>query len=593
MKRFHVVLSGWIVLFIFGCRHASAPERAAISADSLGRQWYEKGLQAARNYQIDSAYYYYNQAILYANRAHDSLTISKASYNMARIDAGRQFYNLAEFHAVRALRHNKAGPKHDLRKGLIYNILGLINIDKNLYAEAEKDFEKFRRLYCTYPDTLPYYLTYLNNTGLMYRKAGNWERAMERFDAILKTDSLRYTKPVDYARALHNKAVVLDKTGHEDEAYLLALEALDLRRKAGHRAGVLGSYLFLSELVSDMGNKKLGNKFAMQALETAEKISSPPACISAMERLMENDPSLYRIYFKRYRRLRDSLWEVEIRSKDLAMRTAFESAEKDALLRKKDALVRRQKLRWRLASILLLLTSVFLIFMFVLYRKLKQSHHRIRHQNKVIRLVYRDMHHRMQNFLDTSSLRLYRLKEALRKKKNYREALEEMESDLSIFKTVHERLKYQNLTHQPPAEWEKFLRELYDSLAQIFSSTPFDAEIHIRETPVLSDDRFVALVHIISEFIINAFKHTRPPAGTRGLIRIILDRKGPDYRLRMESGPLGREADDGKTKDQKGAGLTLIRSLHMELDPRSIRRPERFKQEINKGFYRIELLVKP
>jgi len=548
-----------------------SPSKNTHVTDSL----YNKANTFSKQYQLDSAYHYYHLILHQAKKNNDSFHIRYAHYNMARIDISRGFYNLGEFHAIRLMEYLAPSGEDEIIRGLVYNLFGNIEEERGNYGKAVSYFQKFRQIYRKQKDTFRYFLTYSNNMGRLEMARHNWEKAAGYFENILNADSLFEKHPVIYARALYNKALVMDKSGNELEAIPLAMKALAIREKYNHKPGMAGSYLFLAELWRDLGDTSKAVMYARKSLDLANMLSAVNIKIKALGFLIETDTLNRGNYFPVYARMRDSLWNMEIKSKDIALRTAYETAEKDRLLQEREFALKRQKFKFVTMLIFSLILLIFSIFVYFLYRKIKFQHDFIRHQKELIQNTYNVMHHTMENYLRKFLIDLRKIKNAL--------TLEEVKAHVNYTASkvlssiaLHKEMKYEKLEGESHVDFKEMTEEIFKKLVHVYEKPQINLQV-ITSAPVRfkGEKRFV-LGHIVHEFILNSFKHAFPDE-RNGKISFDLKENKTNYVLTMKN-----DGISFGSSGNSGAGLNQMRSLLMQMEGTSKIGDDRF-QIINDG----------
>jgi two-component sensor histidine kinase len=181
-------------------------------------------------------------------------------------------------------------------------------------------------------------------------------------------------------------------------------------------------------------------------------------------------------------------------------------------------------------------------------------------------LLLREIHHRVKNNLQVVSSLLYLQSQQVGDAR-LSSILEENRQRLRSIALIHEKL-YQS---EDPGEvhFAAYLRDLTNHLLIAYgaSASRVRLEISVREEEQLGLDTAMLLGLLISELVCNSLKHAFP-RGSGGLIRIALERTGPEgLRLEVGDDGVGLPADcDAASSGSMGLLLVRLFAKQLEAD---------------------------
>ncbi len=179
-------------------------------------------------------------------------------------------------------------------------------------------------------------------------------------------------------------------------------------------------------------------------------------------------------------------------------------------------------------------------------------------------LLLREIHHRVKNNLQVISSLLYLQSQQVGDPR-LSGILEENRQRIRSIALIHEKL-YQS---EDPGEvrFAAYLRDLANHLLIAYgaSASGVRLEISVREEEELGLDTAILLGLLISELVSNSLRHAFPP-GRGGLIRIVLERSGPEgLRLEVGDDGVGLPADCDPASSNS-MGLLLVQLFAKQLE---------------------------
>lgn len=363
----------WIILFFSCCiiAHARGQEQSVQlynEQDSLRLQAYDSLFRRYQSSDIDSAIYYAEQGLAYANRQRYArgrlvMLICLAS---AYDDKGEKEKALAAAQEAMLL----AVRIHDIRGiAATNNILGVIEGSKGNYLEATRYFLSTLKLYHQinyqpgiantylklgvvnemigeYDKALEYYskalsilevntnnspnIPYLyNNIGTVYSRKNDFERAIAAYYRALQTSDFPEYRNIR-SLPLANLGKIYAMQGHKNKAiryYRQALSMLDKEEKPENRARIL---IQMGELYANSDPAKAIN-LIQDALFIARNLQMKTLQTEALDALIELSTQLgdYRHayeYLEEKTILNDSIYSIE-KAKEIAELQAIHDLE--------------------------------------------------------------------------------------------------------------------------------------------------------------------------------------------------------------------------------------------------------------------------
>ncbi len=413
MNRFYIIGLG-IGLFLTTCTHKQDRQAHIISSvkDTLALEYYNKARNFEANYVLDSAYYYFQQAEKRFSQRQDSFFLQRVFFRKAAIDYKNSDFPAAETNAVKALYFaphttNRFNKYHKY----IYNLLGLINKEKQDYQTALFYHNKYRKVYRRLKDTLKSFIVYHNNMSNVYKASKQFDMAIRHLDTILSVAVIKPKYPQRYARVLDNKAYNLIRLHQYKGVTKLLDSALQLRKSAFNYPGLIMSYLNYARYYKQTKQPDTARKYAQKAYLLAKRQNIPENRLESLEMLATVDSLHAASYFKRYIHLKDSLHFEKLKAKEQTALIRYESRQKEAQIKQQEQELVQKKIRNRALTAILGVVLVASFLMFLQYRKIRKQHGIIRDknqqlslQNRLIETIYREMHHRTKNNLDLISM---------------------------------------------------------------------------------------------------------------------------------------------------------------------------------------------
>jgi signal transduction histidine kinase len=439
----------WGILMLFSCFPGSSQSIDSLNQlisshthkDSLSF-WLEKAGNYYFNIDLDSARYYYEQALPLYNQPGQRLLRASLLKRMAisfalqgQQDSAIQYMEESLFHYEQI---------HDsLQMAFSHNNLGLMHADNNNYPGSMEHLVRAHQIKSALLNQYPidqldlagtelnmgityHYIEDFENAGRYYTKAGEsfaiqkdsfgmlnadlqmanlyfdleqYERAKTIYQSLLD-ESLIRSRPFVYSKLLNNYATLLYRTAHFEKAETFLREAYEMNLKMGNKQSAVKNLNNLAEI-------SLLNNQLNQALEYGEKSLriceengfrySEEVILKILAEAYEAKGNFREALAlqKRKEVLSDSLYNSEKNKLLTEMETRYQTEQKEKELTLKNLEIERVN-RSRFWFILLSgLLVVFSIVFYSLYRDRKKKNellqHSIRTKDKLISIIAHDL----------------------------------------------------------------------------------------------------------------------------------------------------------------------------------------------------------
>lgn len=328
----------------------------------------------------DSAFHYYVKSEqLYRLTKKDSVEWGRLILYKAGILYDIGITSESEIEVIKALRI--LTPKNETR--LIYEA----NVQMTLTLKELEEYDAALKYYDKIPVLLDKlqeegydedrlkrsWLSYYNNMGGYYDKMTRFKTATEYYREALRKDYVD-DYPKLYAMLLNNYAYNLMNTGGDvREIDSLLLKALSMREKMGYRQGIIASKFRMAEFLLSQKDTLKALEFMRDAYALSVEEKSHFDMLRTLEFLSKNDFKHKGQYNSAYVKVKDSLYELERKTRNKFARIAYETNEIEA---QNIVLIQRNTYLWLIAGFLFLVSAaVFIVLRLRLRnRKLQQLH---------------------------------------------------------------------------------------------------------------------------------------------------------------------------------------------------------------------------
>lgn len=343
-KNFHFPLFfiSFLVV-IMGCQHQN---KAVPEPHNPYMQWIQKGEQLEHNFQVDSAYYCYNQA-----KINVLPNTEQGAYIALKIATLQQYigdYYGCEETITDALHQNE----QSIYLPYLYNLLAICYHKQNNIENALRYYNKALSQTNEPLDKI----MYQNNIGLLLLEKKEYVKAIQKYKKLLKNPTL-LQNPLEGARVMDNYGYTLFKAKKTD-AFNYLKKAFHTRDSLQDNYGLIASNMHLSEYYQ-MTNASLAKEFAENALQAATKAKSPDDQLEALNWLIQlSSPQEAKKYFEKYITINDSLTKTRSKAKNQFAKVKYDAKKATQEVIK----YKNQK------SILIVIIGLIIIIALLLYR---------------------------------------------------------------------------------------------------------------------------------------------------------------------------------------------------------------------------------
>ena len=556
----------------------------AIANSNLAWYYYKKQ-------KNDSAFYYYTKSLKNYEAINDLESQASILGSIANIQWTEKDYIGCEESAVQALKLIQKLPQTDRnlnRQWILYNQLGIISRALQQYEKALEYNEKAIDISDKQQDGYYNKYTSIHNKASIYRKLGDFDKALDLYQSILKEQRLFEIDPEFYPLILDNIAFTkfeANETDYEEIEQMLK-QAYKMSDSLGDQITKLGVIIDLSKFYKGIKEKDSALIYAKKSYQLAKEISDNDILLESMLVLSELIPGEEgKKYLNEHIKLSDSLLFNERAARNKFARIAFETDE----IERENERISRERL-WLLGVSIGLVLTLVLLYIVITQRarnkelqfKQKQQEANeeiynlmLSQQDKVEearsnekKRISQELHDGILGRLfgtrlSLDSLNLSESKEAIQKRSNYITDLKTIEDD--IRKISHDL----NTDFVSGSGFLDILTELIEKQSQAYQ---LEYEFYHKDDinwENVPNKMKINIYRIVQESLQNIYKHANAKT-----VKISLKTKNDVIWLSI--------SDDGKgfdmQKSKKGIGLKNIKSRINELEGKV-----NFESEINKG----------
>ena len=349
-----------------------------------------------------------------------------------------------------------------------------------------------------------------NNQAITYRDLNELEKAHEDYLIgleIAKKNNIENT----YTGILNANLgqYYMDKN-QPDKAILQLNKALIIHEKLNNQSAIEHSYRNLSYAVRQKKEYQKAVEFAQKSVNISKTLNDPHRAFNSYEALYlaQKDAGMFKealASLEINKDLEDSTVRAEKTKGVAEIETKYETEKKEILIQKldeKNQLQRRQLIGFVVGLIMLLGLSVTL---YNQNQTVKASRQQISEQSDQLKLMMKELHHRVKNNLAIVSS-LLKIQSSKIEDEKAVKAVRQGQQRVEAMSLIHQRL-YQT-DRVTNINIKEYINDLAESLmsAYGFQSEEFDLEINI-EKEQLDVDLAIPMGLIINELLTNSFKY--------------------------------------------------------------------------------------
>lgn len=275
-------------------------------SNHMGTALYKLGLYNAKKQLLDSAYIYYNESKKIFESLGDSMGAVKNLINMAILHSNAGSYNQSDKVAIEGLSFLK-NFEAPLYKASMYNCIA---VNAKLQEEHKEAIYWYEKAIETTTNE-KYRLIYRSNVANVYRELGDYAKAIELYQRLLKEEEI-INDTNNYARILDNLAYTRWLFAKDPDSEMDIQRALALRTQANNVRGQITSHDHLSELYldTDLTKSRMHGKKVYQLATEMNHVDDRLRGLKLLMNSYETVPDSYNVYAKKYIFLDDSIGKV-------------------------------------------------------------------------------------------------------------------------------------------------------------------------------------------------------------------------------------------------------------------------------------------
>ena len=293
---------------------------------SIAEAHWNYGIFYNQRESLDSAFCNYYQAHKYYLSINHEYFQAKMLFNMAFIQSSLNDYINSEEKLFEAI---EIYDRLDKGKSLYlsFKLLGNIYRKKGDYEKALNFHSRALKSIKVNDDKDYYYRQSLNSIALIHREIGEYDMAIKYFEEALKDKDLKNKDIEHYARIKDNLAYTLFLNNDLKDVKGLMTEALNIRDSIQDFSGLVINKIHLAELHLSLRDSSKALIYAKHALKNAKEISNNDNILTTLNLLSNIDPVNSSKYLEEYIELSEELRMYENNLRNKFARIRFETDE--------------------------------------------------------------------------------------------------------------------------------------------------------------------------------------------------------------------------------------------------------------------------
>jgi two-component sensor histidine kinase len=476
---------------------------------------YHQIVEGYLNNQPDSTQKYTGLAISLSEKSNNQLLIAKSylqrgNYlqDRTRFDEALQFYQKAV--DIYEKENNKSGAGRTYtsmcrlykRMASAQNVL---SFTKKALSYSFKAIEYLK----TVNDNAGLMAAY-NNQGITYRDLDQLEKAHEDYLLGLDIAEKNHIENTYTGILNANLGQYYMDTKQPDKAIFQLNKALIIHQKLNNLSAIEHAYRNLSYAFRQKKEYLKAVELAQKSVDISRTLNDPHRAFNAYEALYlaQKEAGLFKEALESLeinKDLEDSTVRAEKTKGVAEIETKYETEKKEILIQKldeKNQLQRRQIIGFVIGLVLLL---GLLVALYNQNQTVKASQKQISEQSEQLKLMMKELHHRVKNNLAIVSS-LLKIQSSKIEDEKAVQAVRQGQQRVEAMSLIHQRL-YQT-DKVTNINIKEYINDLADSLMSAYGHSPDDFDLKIVvEKEQLDVDLAIPLGLIINELLTNSFKY--------------------------------------------------------------------------------------
>lgn len=444
--------------------------------------------------ELDSAYFYFNNAKTHFQKIRDSSKVGSTLLSMGLIQKNQGDY----FGAKETLTEAENYFRPDIDFKLIastYNELGTNNRKLQNYNDAILYYQKA----ISSSKSLFDILIYKNNLAIAYLDKTDYKKSLQLLRNI-SLDTILEKQDIQRARILDNLAYAKWASGKE-VGQSEFLRPLATRKNKDDKRGQIASYTHLGEYFAKKKQKK-AEQYLDTVIQLSNQLKIPKAEQDALKFLMSLQPNNVGIR-NRYVYLQDSLYQIGLKVKTQFAKMKYDDEQKQLSIlklenereRKNTELAEQQsqKIIWLSLSGLLVIGGISAFYSL-----------RLRHKKEKLQEVYTTEKRISKKVHDELANDIYGVMTRMEHSKTFHK-----ENTLDTLEDIYNRTR--DISHETGSiDTQNFQNELKKLLSQFRSDETTIAVkgLSIIEWNSIADEKKIILYRVLNELLVNMKKHS-------------------------------------------------------------------------------------
>ena len=555
----------------------------------IAKEHYKIGELYRHSLLSDSAYFYFQKAEKVFRRLNYKYENAITLYGIAVVQCIEKDYTGSEVTSIESLTLlDELNVSNDINKykAFVFNNLGIVFDELEQYNESieyyKKSLELKRKLIGEFERSIG--LT-LNNMLKVYRRSGQYDLAIEKYNEIFSNKNLINNHPDVYVLALGNYANTLYLSKQTDQLPELYLKALRICDSIEDSYNSIIIHQHLGEYYNNLGKKDSAKYYAYKAKNISEQYHNDDLLKSLLLLSKIEEGNIAANYLEDYIKLSDSLQKSERAKRDKFARIRFETNQ----IEQENVRIARERMWLLIISITLIITS-FLIYLVVNQRNKNKELKFIQQQQEANEEIYNLMLSQQDNIEEARTLEKKRISEELHdgvlgrlfgtrlsldslNMNNSNEAIKTRSQYISELKTIEEDIR--KVSHELNTDFVSgsgFIDIIETLIETQTKAYGFDYELKHNDDinwEEASNKTKIHIYRIIQESLQNIYKHANAT-----LVKISFQVKNNVFCLAINDNGSGFDVNKAK----RGIGLKNINSRVEE-----IKGDLTLNSEINKG----------